>query len=73
MSCSAKGFSKLAVLEINFLEELEDWTAEDGAIANLRHLEIRKCSKLKMIPEQFRRVATLQELPLLQAVDPCIS
>ncbi|RWR84799.1 Disease resistance protein [Cinnamomum micranthum f. kanehirae] len=64
MCCSANGFPVLAVLEISLLEELEDWTVEEGAIANLRNLKIHQCSKLKMIPEGFKHVTTLQELVL---------
>eukprot|EP00268_Persea_americana_P061374 TRINITY_DN7746_c0_g4_i1.p1 TRINITY_DN7746_c0_g4~~TRINITY_DN7746_c0_g4_i1.p1 ORF type:complete len:458 (-),score=50.63 TRINITY_DN7746_c0_g4_i1:919-2259(-) len=62
--CSAEGFPVLAVLEISWCEELEDWTVEEGAIANLRRLKIRKCSKLKMIPEGFRLLTNLEQLVL---------
>ncbi|XXG72351.1 hypothetical protein AAC387_Pa07g1474 [Persea americana] len=61
---SAEGFPVLAVLEISWCEELEDWTVEEGAIANLRRLKIRKCSKLKMIPEGFRLLTNLEQLVL---------
>ncbi|RWR84797.1 putative disease resistance protein [Cinnamomum micranthum f. kanehirae] len=64
MCCSVRAFPVLVVLEINSCTELEDWTVEEGAFSNLRRLKIRMCSELKMIPEGFRRVTTLQELVL---------
>ncbi|RWR84801.1 putative disease resistance protein RF9 [Cinnamomum micranthum f. kanehirae] len=64
MYCSANGFPALVVLKMNGLEYLEDWTVEEGAMANLKHLKIRRCGNLKMIPEGFRHVTTLQELVL---------
>ncbi|XXG72335.1 hypothetical protein AAC387_Pa07g1462 [Persea americana] len=62
MCCSSQGFPVLAILEINWCEELEEWIVEEGAISNLRRMEIYECSKLKMIPEGFQHVTTLQEL-----------
>eukprot|EP00268_Persea_americana_P061886 TRINITY_DN7879_c0_g1_i2.p1 TRINITY_DN7879_c0_g1~~TRINITY_DN7879_c0_g1_i2.p1 ORF type:complete len:316 (-),score=41.58 TRINITY_DN7879_c0_g1_i2:351-1298(-) len=64
MYCSANGFPALVVLRINGLEYLEDWTVEEGAMANLKRLEICRCGNLKMIPEGFRHVTSLQELVL---------
>lgn len=66
MSCSTEGFPVLSVLIISFCLELEDWTVEVGAMANLKRLEIHACSKLKMIPEGFQHVTTLRELVLSQ-------
>eukprot|EP00268_Persea_americana_P057621 TRINITY_DN690_c0_g1_i6.p2 TRINITY_DN690_c0_g1~~TRINITY_DN690_c0_g1_i6.p2 ORF type:complete len:911 (+),score=113.36 TRINITY_DN690_c0_g1_i6:3668-6400(+) len=65
ISCSTKGFPMLESFKIQYCQELEDWTIEEGAFANLRYLEIRACEKLKMIPEGLRHVTTLQELVLV--------
>ena len=64
MCCSVRAFPVLVVLEMNSCKELEDWTVEEGAFSNLTRLKIRMCSELKMIPEGFRHVTTLQELVL---------
>ncbi|RWR84800.1 Disease resistance protein [Cinnamomum micranthum f. kanehirae] len=64
MYCSANGFPALVVFKVDGLEYLKDWTVEEGAIANLKRLEICRCGNLKMIPEGFRHVTTLQELVL---------
>lgn len=66
MSCSTEGFPMLESFKIQYCQELEDWTIEEGAFANLRYLEICGCKKLKMIPEGLQHVTTLQELVLVR-------
>ncbi|OMO65742.1 putative Disease resistance protein RPP13 [Corchorus capsularis] len=64
MVCSAQGFPKLDSLIIEWLEELEEWKVEEGAMLPLRHLEISYCQNLEMLPEGLRFIATLQELKI---------
>lgn len=54
-SCSTKklhcnaGFPKLLVLKIWMLEELEELKVEQGAMCNLKELDIRQCKELKEV------------------------
>ncbi|KAL8201880.1 hypothetical protein R6Q57_011027 [Mikania cordata] len=50
MVCAKGGFSKLEVLKLWMLKELESWFVEDGSMQSLKHLEIRCCEKLHNIP-----------------------
>lgn len=54
----------LRVLNLWTLEELEEWIVKDGSLIILRHLEIRSCLKLKMIPEGLKHLEHCQELKL---------
>ncbi|XXG72348.1 hypothetical protein AAC387_Pa07g1472 [Persea americana] len=72
MSCSTKGFPMLESFKIEYCPQLEDWTIEEGAFANLRYLAIGRCEKLKTIPEGLQHVTTLQELFLFgQPLELC--
>ncbi|XP_058113013.1 disease resistance protein RPP8-like [Magnolia sinica] len=64
MVCSVGGFPLLDYLYIYELDELEEWRVEEGAMRNLRRLEIRNCKKLKMLPDGLRHISTLQDLQL---------
>ena len=37
---------------------------EEGAIPALRHLQIEKCRKLKMLPDGLKLITTLKELKI---------
>ena len=50
MHCSLEGFPQLRVLKLWKLEQLEQWNVEVGALPSLRDLEIRSCTRLKMLP-----------------------
>ncbi|XP_058112957.1 probable disease resistance RPP8-like protein 2 [Magnolia sinica] len=64
MVCSNGGFPLLDVLCIAGLYELEEWRVEEGAMPNLRCLNIEGCGRLKMLPDGLQQVTTLQELKL---------
>ncbi|KAA8546863.1 hypothetical protein F0562_003292 [Nyssa sinensis] len=64
MVCSADGFPQLEILELNGLEELEDWRVEETAMPTLRGLHIERNLRLRMIPEGLKFVNTLRELTL---------
>ncbi|XP_059436535.1 disease resistance protein RPP8-like [Corylus avellana] len=46
------GFPKLCILKLWMLKNLETWTVEEGAMPDLKELEIRSCPKLKELPDQ---------------------
>ncbi|XP_042495049.1 putative disease resistance RPP13-like protein 3 [Macadamia integrifolia] len=61
MVCSSGGFSQLRVLRIWKLEELQEWSVEEGAMPNIEELKIRTCNNLKKLS---RVPKTLNELKL---------
>ncbi|KAL1825697.1 hypothetical protein ACET3Z_012475 [Daucus carota] len=69
MVCSSGGFPLLRVLNLWKLEELEEWIVKDGSLVILRHLEIRSCLKLKMIPEGLKHLEHCRELKLTNMPD----
>ncbi|WOG94579.1 hypothetical protein DCAR_0313875 [Daucus carota subsp. sativus] len=64
MVCSSGGFPLLRLLNLWKLEELVEWIVKDGSLTILRHLEIRSCAKLKMIPEGLKHLKNCRELRL---------
>ena len=64
MVCSEIGFPQLQSLVLNWLENLEEWRVEEGAMPSLCRLQIESCSSLRTIPEGLRFVATLRELEI---------
>ncbi|KAK6946456.1 NB-ARC [Dillenia turbinata] len=62
MTCSTNGFSQLQHLEFRFLDNLEEWIVEKGAMPRLKHLELFQCTNLRMIPEGLRFISSLKEL-----------
>ncbi|KDP43877.1 hypothetical protein JCGZ_20887 [Jatropha curcas] len=64
MLCKDGGFPKLEVLKLWELELLEEWNMEKGAMPSLKHLEIRHCINLKMLPDALRSIDTLREVKL---------
>ncbi|XP_058112983.1 disease resistance protein RPH8A-like [Magnolia sinica] len=63
MVCSAGGFLQLESLSVE-ADELEEWRVEEGAMPNLRFLQMIDCRRLKMIPDGLQHVTTLKELKL---------
>ncbi|KAK3038825.1 hypothetical protein RJ639_028547 [Escallonia herrerae] len=57
-----RGFLKLRVLKLWMLKELKNWDVEQGAMPNLKELNIRCCDRLKSIPQSL--LLTLDELIL---------
>ncbi|AAD50046.1 Very similar to disease resistance proteins [Arabidopsis thaliana] len=46
------------------LENLEEWTVEDGAMMRLVTVELKCCNKLKSVPEGTRFLKNLQEVEI---------
>ncbi|KAM1491257.1 hypothetical protein PS1_023729 [Malus domestica] len=63
MVCSTTGFPKLVVLKLWKLQQLKDWDVEEKAMQNLRELEIRACTNLK-VPSGLRHLKNLTQLKL---------
>ncbi|CDO99401.1 unnamed protein product [Coffea canephora] len=62
MACHSLGFPRLRFLGLHDPDRLEDWRVEEGAMPNLSHLRIRKCTALKMIPDGLKFISTLKEI-----------
>ncbi|KAJ8629644.1 hypothetical protein MRB53_022967 [Persea americana] len=62
MVCSAGGFQKLRLLELDLLDELEELTVEEGAMPNLKHLVIRLCNRLKELPQGLLHSHSIEKL-----------
>ncbi|XP_043687969.1 disease resistance protein PIK6-NP-like [Telopea speciosissima] len=58
------GFPKLLSLDIGLLSDLEEWTVENGSLANLKVLNLKSLDNLKKLPDGFD-IAKLQKLKLL--------
>ncbi|KAL4625429.1 hypothetical protein ACB092_05G025100 [Castanea dentata] len=65
MVCSRGRFTKLLVLKLWKLEMLEELQVEEGAMQNLRELDIRSCKELKF-PTGLKHLKNLRELNLLE-------
>eukprot|EP00268_Persea_americana_P009489 TRINITY_DN13807_c0_g1_i3.p1 TRINITY_DN13807_c0_g1~~TRINITY_DN13807_c0_g1_i3.p1 ORF type:complete len:944 (+),score=120.58 TRINITY_DN13807_c0_g1_i3:677-3508(+) len=67
MGCGPGGFPKLRHLHITSLIELEEWTPiEEGTMPCIQYLSIVDCGKLKMLPQRFEQLITLQSLELIE-------
>ncbi|KAI3797356.1 hypothetical protein L1987_32612 [Smallanthus sonchifolius] len=64
MVCIKGGFSRLKVLKMWMLKELESWVVEGGSMQSLKHLEIRCCEKLQSIPSTLLQQPRLENLVL---------
>ncbi|XP_042513886.1 putative disease resistance protein At1g50180 [Macadamia integrifolia] len=64
MKCSAGGFSKLEILILIYFDWLRYWIVEEGAMPNLRLLEMNRLFGLKWIPGGLRHIRKLQKLKL---------
>ncbi|KAL0376912.1 UNVERIFIED_CONTAM: putative disease resistance RPP8-like protein 2 [Sesamum calycinum] len=61
MVCRATGFPQLRELLLVELPNLVEWRVEKGALPNLLHLSILKCSKLEMFRDGLKFITTLKE------------
>ncbi|MFQ6661041.1 hypothetical protein Gotur_029336 [Gossypium turneri] len=59
MFCSAQGFPRLESLSIGKLCNFEEWEVDEGAMPSLQRLEIRRCPRLKILPEGLRKFHNL--------------
>lgn len=64
LHCSKNGFPQLHSLTLSQLENLEEWTVEDGAMMRLVSMELKCCKKLKSVPEGTRFLKNLQEVEI---------
>ncbi|KAK9141809.1 hypothetical protein Syun_011209 [Stephania yunnanensis] len=65
MFCSSGGFPSLQRLQLDALEDLDEWTVEEGAMQNLQVLEIHACENLYMLPSELQHISTLNVLNLM--------
>ncbi|XP_059656404.1 putative disease resistance RPP13-like protein 2 [Cornus florida] len=73
ITCPLRGFSKLQVLKLWMLKELEEWELKTGAMQSLRKLNIRCCHGLKNIPQRLMESSTLEELILTNMPDAFVA
>ncbi|EOA39610.1 hypothetical protein CARUB_v10008237mg [Capsella rubella] len=64
LCCSKNGFPHLHSLTLSQLENLEEWTVEEGAMMRLVSIEVKSCKKLKSVPEGLRFLKNLQEVEI---------
>ncbi|XP_042513639.1 probable disease resistance RPP8-like protein 2 [Macadamia integrifolia] len=65
MRCSATGFPKLENLTLLYFDWLKYWVVEEGAMPNLRILEMNRLFGLKWVPGGLKHITTLQKLTLV--------
>lgn len=64
MAIHVKGFPKLEYLEFRCLPNLEEWSVDEGAMEKLSTLTVRRCPKLKGIPQGLASVFSLKNLEI---------
>ncbi|XP_010500572.1 PREDICTED: putative disease resistance protein At1g50180 isoform X2 [Camelina sativa] len=64
LCCSKNGFPHLHSLTLSQLQNLEEWTVEDGAMMRLVSIELKCCKKLNSVPEGTRFLKNLQEVEI---------
>ena len=64
MICSERGFPLLQSRILHWLEIIEEWNVEEGAMPSLRRLKFQFCCNLSTIVDGLRFVTTLQELEI---------
>ncbi|KAL3648755.1 hypothetical protein CASFOL_005158 [Castilleja foliolosa] len=67
--CSAQGFPKLRILEVQGMSSLENWIVGEKAMPNLSRLTIDECVNLRMVPEGIRYIGTVRELVIANMPD----
>ncbi|CAN6569994.1 unnamed protein product [Malus baccata var. baccata] len=61
---SAGGFPRLEFLSLSCMDEIEEWTVDEGAMPCLRQLYIEHCGGMKTVPDWLRYITTLRELAI---------
>ncbi|XP_061998618.1 probable disease resistance protein RF45 [Rosa rugosa] len=67
--CSPEGFPQLEVLHLKSLRSLKEWTVEQGAMMNLKHLMVHDCKELKQVSDGLKSLITLQDLEISRSPD----
>ncbi|CAF2144725.1 unnamed protein product [Brassica napus] len=62
MVCSRDGFPQLQKLQLEGLEEWEEWIIEEGSMPLLHTLRFGRCLKLKELPDGLRFITSLKSL-----------
>ncbi|XP_052176840.1 putative disease resistance protein At1g50180 isoform X2 [Diospyros lotus] len=60
--CSIGGFPHLQYLSLCYIDNLEEWRVEEGAMPNLSELQITSCKELKKIPDGLKFISNLKSL-----------
>lgn len=64
MICSRGGLPQLQFLKLSFMNSVVAWRLEEGALSNLKRLEIVECKRLKTVPRGLWPVTSLCNLKL---------
>lgn len=64
MTCCSGGIPQLQLLKLSFMYSIETLRIEEGAMRNLRELEIVECKRLKIVPRGLWPVPSLRSLNL---------
>ncbi|GAB4837261.1 hypothetical protein Ancab_039561 [Ancistrocladus abbreviatus] len=62
MNCNVASFPQLEELSMSYMDNLEEWTVEEGAMPRLKNLCIQDCPKLKKLPEELKSICSLLKL-----------
>lgn len=62
--CSKGGFLRLEFLSLNYMDEIDEWTVEKGAMPSLCRLHISRCRGLTTFPDGLRYNSSLKELSI---------
>ncbi|KAJ0265899.1 hypothetical protein HA466_0021140 [Hirschfeldia incana] len=60
--CLRGGFPQLKILQVDELEELEEWIVEEGSMPLLRNLYIGSCEKFKELHRVLQFITSLKDL-----------
>ncbi|XP_059462102.1 probable disease resistance protein RF45 [Corylus avellana] len=64
MVCPNGGFQSLTNLKLWMLKKLDTWRVEEGAMPNLKELEIRCCHELKELPDKLLNPSSIKKIIL---------
>lgn len=65
LMCSKGGFLRLEFLSLNYMDEIDEWTVEEGAMPSLCRLHISRCRGLTTFPDGMRYNSSLKELRIM--------
>ncbi|PRQ37890.1 putative P-loop containing nucleoside triphosphate hydrolase, leucine-rich repeat domain, L [Rosa chinensis] len=62
--CSKGGFLHLEFLSLSYMDEIDGWTVEEGAMPSLCQLHISRCRGLTTFPDGLRYNSSLKKLSI---------